>query len=348
MALPPPPVRPDPDRVPDEGELRRDLAAAYRLVALHGMSDLVYTHLSVRLPGPGHRFLVNPYGLLFEEVTASSLVVVDAEGEPAQPTAWPVNPAGFVIHSALHLGSARAACVMHTHTLAGMVVAAQAGGLLPLNQVSMEFDGRVAIHGYEGVAADDNLSERERLVRDMGDRPCMILRNHGLLTVGRTVAEAFYWMWYLEQACRIQVAAQSTGAALAMPPPEVVARTRAQFGDGPTKGWLPGRHCGGSWIASSRTTRLERGTCPLAPGRDEALRRLRRGARRDARRGAGRVPHAARALRVGEDDDPHGHRGICRAERGTRAAGRARHHLPCRRSGGTSAWSSRATRCSRT
>ena len=239
MPLPPPPVRPDPSVVPDEWDLRRDLAAAYRLIALHGMTDLVFTHLSVRLPGDGHRFLVNPYGLLFEEITASSLVVVDAEGEPAQETAWPVNPAGFVIHSALHREAPNAACVMHTHTLAGMVVAAQAGGLLPLNQISMEFDGRVAIHGYEGIAADDNLSERERIVRDMGDKPCMILRNHGLLTVGGTVAEAFYWMWYLEQACRIQVAAQSTGAPLTMPPAEVVSRARTQFSEGPTKGWLP-------------------------------------------------------------------------------------------------------------
>lgn len=239
MALPPPPVPPNPSRSPDESELRRDLAAAYRLIALYGMTDLVFTHLSVRLPGEGHRFLVNPYGMLFEEITASSLVVVDAEGEPAQPTAWPVNPAGFVIHSALHRGAPNAACVMHTHTLAGMVVAAQAGGLLPLNQISMEFDGRVAIHEYEGIAAEDNLSERERIVRDMGDKPCMILRNHGLLTVGGTVAEAFYWMWYLEQACRIQVAAQSTGAVLTMPPPAVVGRARDQFTEGPTKGWLP-------------------------------------------------------------------------------------------------------------
>jgi ribulose-5-phosphate 4-epimerase/fuculose-1-phosphate aldolase len=128
---------------------------------------------------------------------------------------------------------------MHTHTLAGMAVAAQSGGLLPLNQMMMEFDGRVAIHGYEGVAADDNLAERERIVRDLGDRPCLILRHHGLLTVGRTVAEAFYWMYYLEQSCRIQLAAQSSGAPLDIPPPEVVERTRAQFSTGPTKGWLP-------------------------------------------------------------------------------------------------------------
>jgi ribulose-5-phosphate 4-epimerase/fuculose-1-phosphate aldolase len=239
MPLPPPPVRPDPSHVPTEAELRRDLAAAYRLIALHGMTDLVFTHLSVRVPGEGHRFLINPYGLLFEEITASSLVLVDAEGEPAQKTSWPVNPAGFVIHSALHMGAPNAQCVMHTHTLAGMAVAAQQGGLLPLNQISMEFHGRVALHGYEGIAADDNLSERERLVQDMGDKPCMILRHHGLLTVGATVAEAFYWMWYLEQSCRIQLAAQSSGVPLAVPPEDVVLRARDQFSEGPAKGWLP-------------------------------------------------------------------------------------------------------------
>lgn len=239
MPLPPPPQKPDPTYVPSEQELREDLAAAYRLIAHFGMTDLVFTHLSVRLPGAGHRFLVNPYGLLFEEITASSLVVVDAEGEPMQQTSWPVNPAGFVIHSAVHLHRPDAACVMHTHTLAGMVIAAQRGGLLPLNQMSMEFDGRVALHDYEGVAADDNLGERERLVRDLGEKPCMILRHHGLLTVGHTVAEAFYWMYYLEQACRIQVAAQSSGVPLVIPPQAVVERAREQFSVGPTKGWLP-------------------------------------------------------------------------------------------------------------
>ena len=239
MPIPTPAVRPDPDHEPTQRELREDLAAAYRLVALFGMTDLVFTHLSARVPGPGHRFLVNPYGMLFEEITASSLVLVDAEGEPQQETSWPVNPAGFVIHSAVHLGRPDARCVMHTHTLAGMAVAAQRTGLLPLNQISMEFDGRVAFHEYEGVAADDNLSERERLVRDIGDMPCMVLRHHGLLTVGRTVAEAFYWMHYLEQSCRIQLAAQAGGVPLALPSAETVRRTRAQFGDGPHKGWLP-------------------------------------------------------------------------------------------------------------
>jgi ribulose-5-phosphate 4-epimerase/fuculose-1-phosphate aldolase len=237
--MPPPPTRPDPSHVPSEQELREDLAAAYRLVALFGMTDLVFTHLSVRVPGEGHRFLVNPYGLLFEEVTASSLVLVNAEGEPRQQTSWPVNPAGFVIHSAVHLGREDANCVMHTHTLAGMAVAAQRDTLLPLNQMMMEFIGRVALHDYEGMATEENMSERERLVRDLGDKPAMILRHHGLLTVGRTVAEAFYWMYYLEQSCRIQLAAQSSGAALAVAPAEAVERTQRLFDRGPTKGWLP-------------------------------------------------------------------------------------------------------------
>ncbi|WP_424812885.1 class II aldolase/adducin family protein [Roseococcus sp. YIM B11640] len=239
VILPPPPVKPDPARQQTEQEIREDLAAAYRLIAHFGMTDLVFTHLSARLPGEGHRFLVNPYGLLFEEITASSLVVVDADGEPKQATSWPVNPAGFVIHSAVHRARHDAMCVMHTHTLAGMAVAAQKGSILPLNQMSMEIVGNVAIHGYEGVAADDNLSERERLVLDLGEKPCMVLRHHGLLTVGQTVAEAFYWMYYLEQACRIQLAAQSSGAELEMPSDKTVARTRAQFSVGPTKGWLP-------------------------------------------------------------------------------------------------------------
>lgn len=212
-----------------EQHLREDLAAAYRLLALFGMTDLIYTHVSVRLPGPGHNYLVNPYGMLFEEITASSLVVVDADGISQQDTHWPINPAGFVIHSAIHRSRADAACVLHTHTLAGMAVAAQAQGLLPLNQISMEFYQRVGCHGYEGVAADDNLSERERLERDLGDNCALILQNHGLLTVGTSVAHAFARAYYLEQACRIQIAAQSSGAALHIPPESEILRARQQL-----------------------------------------------------------------------------------------------------------------------
>lgn len=221
-----------------EEQVRQDLACAYRLIAHLGMTDTVYTHLSVRVPGEGNYFLVNPYGLMFDEITASSLVKVNADGLPAQATSFPVNPAGFVIHSAIHMKRHDAACVMHTHTLAGMTVAAQAGGLLALNQISMEFIDAVAMHEYEGVADDDNLSERERLVRDLGDKSSMILRNHGLLTTGRTVAEAFYYMYYLEQACRIQVAAQSTGVELSIPSVATQERTKKQFVRDDNTGWL--------------------------------------------------------------------------------------------------------------
>ncbi|BAT18634.1 class II aldolase/adducin family protein [Asaia bogorensis] len=221
-----------------EKELREELAAAYRLYAQFGLTDMVYTHLSVRLPGEGHRFLVNPYGLLFEEITASSLVVVDSEGHPQQETSWPVNPAGFVIHSAVHRAHPEADCVMHSHTLAGMAIAAQEEGILPLNQINMEFYGRIGFHPYEGIAADDNLSERERLVRDLGDHMGLILQNHGLLTIGSTVAQAFYRMYYLEQACRVQLAAQSTGARLHCPSEAEVLRARQQFETDPDQGQM--------------------------------------------------------------------------------------------------------------
>ncbi|WP_122038621.1 class II aldolase/adducin family protein [Asaia bogorensis] len=221
-----------------EKELREELAAAYRLYAHFGLTDMVYTHLSVRLPGEGHRFLVNPYGLLFEEIKASSLVVVDSEGHPQQETSWPVNPAGFVIHSAVHRAHPEADCVMHSHTLAGMAIAAQEEGILPLNQINMEFYGRIGFHPYEGIAADDNLSERERLVRDLGNHMGLILQNHGLLTIGSTVAQAFYRMYYLEQACRVQLAAQSTGARLHCPSEAEVLRARQQFETDPDQGQM--------------------------------------------------------------------------------------------------------------
>ena len=226
-----------------EWNARVNLAACFRLADHYGMSDMIYTHISARVPDQQTHFLLNPHGLLFNEMTASCFLKVDLDGniafKPDLEQGYGLHAAGFVIHSAIYKARPDVMAIMHTHTIAGMAVAAQLGGLLPLNQISMEFDGRVATHDYEGVAADDNMSERERFVADLGDKPCMVLRHHGLLTVGRTVAEAFYWMWYLEQSCRIQLAAQGSGAPLAIPSRGTVERTRAQFGTGPTKGWLP-------------------------------------------------------------------------------------------------------------
>lgn len=213
---------------PEERTLRQELAACYRLVAHFRMTDLIFTHISVRLPGPGHHFLINPYGLMFDEIRASDLVKIDLQGRPVEPTRHKVNPAGFVIHSAIHAAREDARCVLHTHTRAGCAVAAQPAGLLPVNQISMEFYGRVAYHGYEGVAL--NLDEQKRLVADLGDKPVMILRNHGLLTMGETVAQAFLRMYYLEKACDIQLAAQA-GGELLLPPHEVCEHTQRQFNE---------------------------------------------------------------------------------------------------------------------
>ncbi|NTY90453.1 class II aldolase/adducin family protein [Pseudomonas putida] len=209
-----------------EQRLRQELAACYRLVAHFRMSDLIFTHISLRLPGPEHHFLINPYGLLFDEITASSLVKIDLQGRPVEPSPHPVNPAGFVIHSAIHAAREDAHCVLHTHTRAGCAVAALECGLLPVNQMSMEFYGRVAYHAYEGIALD--MDEQQRLVADLGDKPVMILRNHGLLATGGSVAEAFLRMYYLEKACEIQLAAQSAGQVI-LPPAEVCAHTERQF-----------------------------------------------------------------------------------------------------------------------
>jgi len=211
-----------------EQQLREELAACYRLIAHFRMTDLIFTHISVRLPGPEHHFLINPYGLMFDEITASNLVRIDLAGNPVEPTPYPVNPAGFVIHSAIHGARDDAQCVLHTHTRAGCAVAALECGLLPVNQISMEFYGRIAYHDYEGIALD--LSEQQRLVADLGDKSAMILRNHGLLTVGRSVSEAFLRMYYLEKACEIQLAAQASGQ-LVLPPHEVCAHTERQFND---------------------------------------------------------------------------------------------------------------------
>lgn len=211
----------------EETRLRRELAAVYRLVAHYRMTDLVFTHISLRLPGPDHHFLINPYGLLFEEITASNLVKIDLDGNPVGPTEHPVNPAGFVIHSAIHAARPDAHCVLHTHTKAGCAVAAQKDGLLPLNQMSMEFHNRVGYHDYEGVALD--LGEQRRLVEDIGGHPALVLRNHGLLTVGTTAAQAFLRMYYLDKACEIQISAQAGGAALVLPAEEVCEHTARQL-----------------------------------------------------------------------------------------------------------------------
>ncbi|TXH36003.1 MAG: class II aldolase/adducin family protein [Rhodospirillaceae bacterium] len=212
----------------EEWRLRQELAAVYRLIAHFRMTDLIFTHISVRLPGPEHHFLINPYGLFFDEITASNLVKIDLQGNAVEPSPYKVNPAGFVIHSAIHGARDDAHCVLHTHTKAGCAVAAQAGGLLPLNQISLEFYNNVAYHDYEGIALD--LDERKRLVKDLGAKPVLVLRNHGLLTVGRTPQQAFLRMYYLEKACEIQLAAQA-GGQLVVPSQAVCEHTERQFND---------------------------------------------------------------------------------------------------------------------
>ena len=196
----------------EEWRTRVDLAAAYRLVALFGWDDLVFTHLSARVPGEEDRFLINPYGLLFEEITASSLVKVDAQGNKLDDSAYAVNPAGFVIHSAVHSARHDAACVIHVHSLNGIAVSAQKGGVLPLSQQSIFVLSSLAYHDYEGVALRDD--EKVRLVRDLGGARHLMLRNHGLLTTGRTVADAFISMYLFETVCTIQVRAQAGGGEL--------------------------------------------------------------------------------------------------------------------------------------
>ena len=199
----------------DEWQLRCDLAAAYRLVALQGWSDLVFTHISARLPGPDHHFLINPYGLLFEEITASSLIRVDQAGSKLQDSPFPVNPAGFTIHSAVHAARDDVQCVMHTHTRAGVAVAAQKCGVLPISQQSIFVLASLAYHDYEGVAF--RADEKPRLPADRGGKTFLCLRNHGLLTVGPSVADAFLAMYTFENTCQIQIAAQAGGDLVPVP-----------------------------------------------------------------------------------------------------------------------------------
>lgn len=201
------------DAMPDaERQVRIDLAAAYRLVAMYGWDDMIFTHLSARVPGPEHHFLINPYGMMFDEITASSLVKIDLAGNPVGETPYKVNPAGFTIHSAVHEVREDAMCVMHVHTLDGTAVASTSRGLQPLNQTAQLIAGDLAYHDYEGVALD--LDERPRLQRDLGEKNLMMLRNHGTLTCGATVATAFMRMYYLERACSMQVRTFAMGDAI--------------------------------------------------------------------------------------------------------------------------------------
>lgn len=235
-----------------EARVRDELAALYRLVAHFRMTDLIDTHISARVPGSTDQFLINRYGVLFHEMRPEDLVKVDAQGRvigealgEAPGEAPRVNAAGFTIHSAVHAARHDLQCVIHTHTADGIAVSAQAAGLLPISQHALKFHGRLAYHDYEGIALD--LDERERLVRDLGEHACMILRNHGLLAAGRTIAEAFVNIYFLERACQAQIKAQSGGAALNFPPEPVRLRTAQQF---QREGVL--EHCELAWQAARR------------------------------------------------------------------------------------------------
>lgn len=195
-----------------EWEARVNLAAAYRLVAAYGWDDLVFTHISARVPGPEHHFLINPYGFLFEEITASSLVKVDLQGRKVMESPHVINPAGFTIHSAIHAAREDALCVMHTHSLNGVAVSAQKNGVLPISQQATLVLASLAYHDYEGIALRED--EKSRLVKDIGDKVFLMLRNHGLLTVGASMADAFLAMYVFEAACMIQVRAQAGGGEL--------------------------------------------------------------------------------------------------------------------------------------
>ncbi len=213
----------------EEWQVRVDLAAAYRLVALFKWDDLVFTHLTAHIPGTEH-YLINPYGMMFEEITASSLVKIDLQGQVLQETPFSINPAGFTIHSAVHAARPDVQCVMHTHTLNGIAVSAQQAGVLPISQQSIFVLASLGYHGYEGVALRDD--EKPRLVADLGDKTFLMLRNHGLLTVGVTIADAFQAMYIFEATCAIQLRAQAGGSladgTLTAVHPEIIRSAGAQ------------------------------------------------------------------------------------------------------------------------
>jgi ribulose-5-phosphate 4-epimerase/fuculose-1-phosphate aldolase len=215
------------DRVtPEEWEQRVTLAAAYRLVAHFGWDDLIFTHLSARVPGPDHYFLINPYGMMFDEITASSLVKVDQGGNKVMESPYEINPAGFTILSAIHAAREDAKCVLHVHSVNGTAVSAQREGLLPISQQSMFVLSSLAYHGYEGVALRED--EKRRLVRDLGDKSFFMLCNHGLITVADNIPDAFLFMYTFESACMIQVRAQSGGGELVMVDPHIIATAKQQ------------------------------------------------------------------------------------------------------------------------
>jgi ribulose-5-phosphate 4-epimerase/fuculose-1-phosphate aldolase len=207
-----------------EWALRVDLAACYRLVANYGWDDLIFTHISARVPGPEHHFLINPYGMFFDEITASSLVKVRLDGTKAMDSPYDINPAGFTIHGAIHAAREDARCVLHVHSVNGVAVSAQEDGLLPISQQSIFVLSSLAYHGYEGVALREE--EKPRLVRDLGDRNFFMLRNHGLLTVGETVADAFLFMYIFEAACAIQIRAQGSPKLVPIDP-RIIAGAQA-------------------------------------------------------------------------------------------------------------------------
>lgn len=213
-----------------EWQVRIDLAACYRLVQHFGMTDLVYNHITARVPGTAHNYLINPYGLMYDEVCASNLVKIDLDGKILEPTEYDINPAGFTIHSAVHGARPDLVCVIHTHSPAGTAVSCLAEGFMPMTQGGFQFHERIAYHDYEGFALDD--AERARLVTDLGERKAMILRNHGLLTAGTSVAEAFRLLYYLEQACRVQLNVLQTGRAIQTPPAPVREHTAQQWEKG--------------------------------------------------------------------------------------------------------------------
>jgi ribulose-5-phosphate 4-epimerase/fuculose-1-phosphate aldolase len=211
----------------DERKTRIELAACYRLAQRSGWDELIYNHISARVPGPEHHFLINPFGLAFEEVTASNLVKVDLDGRIIGESKYPINAAGFTIHSAVHAARPEVGCVIHLHTEAGMALSMLEGGLLPLTQTAMFFQSELAFHDYEGIAL--NLDERERLVRDLGDKSVMILRNHGTLVACPTIGRAFVTMFLLEKAARAQLQALACSSTLIQASPQAVGVT-AQFG----------------------------------------------------------------------------------------------------------------------